>query len=114
MLRMAATVVVSLGAGWLARDLTTPARDLARGPTLDAVRAQDAAPSRRIEDVTQEEDEPDAAASLIRLEVMAEDESVERQAAVSDFADPARGNPRSPGTSMPRSRRRWHPLPPSS
>ena len=85
-LRMAATVVVSLGAGWLARDLTTPARDLARGPTLDAVRAQDAAPSRRIEDVTQEEDEPDAAASLIRLEVMAEDESVERQAAVSDFA----------------------------
>ncbi len=85
-LRMAATVVVSLGAGWLARDLTTPARDLARGPTLDAVRAQDAVASRTNEDVAQEEDEPDAAASSIRLEVTAEDESVERQAAVSDFA----------------------------
>ena len=85
-LRMAATVVVSLGAGWLARDLTTPARDLATGPTLDAVRAQDAVASRTNEDVAQEEDEPDAAASLIRLEVTAEDESVERQAAVSDFA----------------------------
>ena len=68
-LRMAATVVVSLGAGWLARDLTTPARDLARGPTLDAVRAQDAVASRTNEDVTQEEDE-----------------SVDRQATVSDFA----------------------------
>ena len=85
-LRMAATVVVSLGAGWLARDLTTPARDLATGPTLDAVRAQDAVASRTNEDVAQEEDEPDAAASLNRLEVTAEDESVERQAAVSDFA----------------------------
>ena len=69
-LRMAATVVVSLGAGWLARDLLTPARDLATAPTLDAVRAQDAVASRTNEDV---------------LDDKAEDESVERQGAVSDF-----------------------------
>ena len=70
-LRMAATVVVSLGAGWLARDLLTPARDLARGPTFEAMRAQDAVASRTNEDV---------------LDDKAEDESDERQTAVSDFA----------------------------
>ena len=35
-LRMAATVVVSLGAGWLARDLTGPARDIATTQEVDA------------------------------------------------------------------------------
>ena len=53
-LGMAATVVVSLGAGWLARDLTT---DVARQPLG-----------------------LDAAASLIVSEVVAEDEPVARQA----------------------------------
>ena len=86
LLRMAATVVVSLGAGWLARDLTIPARDLARGPTLDAVRAQDAVASRTDEDVAQEADELDVTASLIRLNETAEDESVDKQDASSNFA----------------------------
>lgn len=73
-LRMAATVVVSLGAGWLARDLTTPARDLARGPNN--------------EDIAQEADEPGviASLSLIRLDETAEDESVDKKSAIGDVA----------------------------
>ncbi len=38
-LRWAAIIVVSLGVGWLARDLTTPALDLANRPMAEAVRA---------------------------------------------------------------------------
>ena len=58
-LRMAATIVVSLGAGWVARDLTTPARDLATTPSLNAVIAAQGAASRANEaaDPFQEESE---------------------------------------------------------
>ena len=40
-LRMAAMVVISLGAGWIARDLTGPGGELATMPSLDAVRTQE-------------------------------------------------------------------------
>ena len=50
-LRMAATIVVSLGAGWLARDLTSPARDLATTPSLAAGAVQGGLESRANEAV---------------------------------------------------------------
>jgi hypothetical protein len=74
-LRIAATVVVSLGAGWLARDLTGPAADLATTPTLDAVREQQAAVGSR----------GNAPANPFQTE--AENEAGgERQAGEGDFA----------------------------
>ena len=52
-LRWAATVVVSLGAGWMARDVTGPAGDVARGPVAEPaateIRLRRAADEQRAE-----------------------------------------------------------------
>jgi hypothetical protein len=73
-LRMAATVVISLGAGWLARDLTGPASDLAMRPALDVVRAQEGVAARANE-----------ALNPFQVESESPAESVNRQAGQGDF-----------------------------
>ncbi len=58
-LRMAATVVISLGAGWIAHDLTGPGSELATAPALDAVRTQEGVPSRADEALNPFQAEPE-------------------------------------------------------
>ena len=71
-LRWAATIVVSLGAGWMARELTGPADDLARGAASERVLTEIGLPPA----ADQERMERDNAGELAETETVPESQAV--------------------------------------
>ena len=78
-LRWAATIVVSLGAGWMARELTGPAGDLARGAASESVLTEIGLPPA----ADQERMERDNAGELAETETLPESQA----AVVGGLAD---------------------------